>query len=72
MSNHYAANAVSDVSERERTQVPGSPYYAAQAGLQGAAPAVAPRLQAVALRKSYRKGQVEIPELDGLVSQSLA
>ncbi len=66
MSNPYAANAVSDATGRERTQVPGSPHYVAQAGLHADAPAVAPRLQAVALRKSYRKGQVEIPVLRGV------
>ncbi|HEY4308648.1 MAG TPA: ABC transporter ATP-binding protein [Pirellulales bacterium] len=66
MNNPLAANTISDVTARDRVQVPGTPHYAAQAGLLDKTLAVTPRLQAVALRKSYRKGQVEIPVLKGV------
>jgi lipoprotein-releasing system ATP-binding protein len=62
MSNFPLANAAS----RGRASIAGSPHYVGQLGAEHIAPVKTPRLQAVTLRKSYRKGQVEIPVLKGV------
>ncbi len=66
MNNPQAVDIVVPATARDRGIVPGSPHYAAQAEVGQAETTVAPRLQAVALRKSYRKGHVEIPVLKGV------
>jgi len=66
MNNPMAINTAAPSNVRDRGVLPGSPHYAAQAGHNSSTATVPPRLQAVALRKSYRKGQVEIPVLRGV------
>jgi len=57
MNNSHAAS----LTTRSRAAVAGSPHFATPSVSAGT-----PRLQAAGLRKSYRKGQVEIPVLKGV------
>lgn len=66
MNNPVAINSAGPSATRDRGAPPGTPHYAPQSAFDKTAATVPPRLQAVGLRKSYRKGQVEIPVLKGV------